>query len=379
MRGLVIDLFAGGGGASSGIERALNRPVDIAVNHSAAAIALHTANHPETRHYREDIWKVDPKTVCGGRHVDVLWVSPDCTHHSKARGSKPVSKKIRSLAWATTRWMAEVGPRLVGLENVEEFEDWGPLDADGNRDKSKLGKTFRAFVARMINLGYEVQWRQLCNADYGAPTTRKRLYLIARNDGQPIVWPEPTHGVGRAQPWRMFADFVDWSLPCPSIFLTREQARAFRVRRPLAEATLSRIAKGLDKFVLNNPNPFIVPVNDNATGVEPFIVRHGHYSTITGAGLQEGKGCGTFRGQSLRSPIATVCATNDKHLVAPIITKHYGGPNGHATPGSPLTSPLPTVTSTGQMGLTAAFMSKFYGTSVGSDLRKPMPTATGQG
>ncbi|MGN6107707.1 MAG: DNA cytosine methyltransferase [Kofleriaceae bacterium] len=389
---LVVDLFAGGGGASTGLEAALRRPVDIAINHDPAAIAMHKANHPETRHFIEDIWAVDPREACGSRSVAVLWASPDCTDHSRAKGSKPRAQGKRVLADAILRWARTVKPKVILLENVEEWLKWGPLDERGFPIKAQEGESFRAWRAALVDCGYTVEHRSLVAADYGTPTTRKRLYLIARIDRAPIVWPEPTHGKGRPHAWRPAAEVIDWTIPCPSIFGRR---------KPLAEATLRRIATGIRRYVVENGDPFIIPVTHHGdarvhdiqepvrtvTGahrgelalVEPFVVRHGHYSTITGAGLRDGCGAGTFRGQSLRAPIATVCATNDKHLVVPFIAKHYGGPQGHQTPGADARHPLGTVTAKDHNGLCAAFVSKFYGTSTGSAVQLPLPTVTSGG
>lgn len=385
---MVVDNFAGGGGASTGIEAAIGRPVDIAINHDAVAIAMHKQNHPETQHLTTDVWEVDPKVVCGSRRVGLMWLSPACVHFSRAKGStNPLSAKIRSLAWVAIRWMRDVRPRIVLLENVEEFASWGPLDSDGRPDPTKLGRTFNQWVGRMRGLGYHVEHRVLVAADYGAPTTRKRLFLIARCDGKPIIWPEATHGKGRAASWRPAADVIDWSLPCPSIF-ERD--------RPLKEATMRRIAAGIQRYVVNAAEPFIVPVTHHGDArvhgvteplrtitaahrgelavVNPFIVRHGHYSTITGAGLVDGAGAGTFRGQPLGSPLGTVCATNDKHLVAPVVVKHYGGVVGHG-----VERPLGTVTAVDHHSLATAFLSKFYGTSTGSPMQLPLPTVTSGG
>jgi DNA (cytosine-5)-methyltransferase 1 len=348
---LVVDNFAGGGGASTGIEQAIGRPVDIAINHSAEAIAMHKANHPETRHYQEDIWEVDPREACAGRPVGLLWASPDCTHFSRAKGSQPRRKEIRGLAWVVVRWAEAVRPRVILLENVEEFQTWGPLGEDGMPDPAQAGVEFRAWLARLSDLGYQVEYRTLVAADYGTPTTRRRLFLVARCDGAPIVWPDATHGKGRLASWRPAAEVIDWSLPAPSIF-----GRS----RPLAEATMRRIAEGVRRYVIG--------------AGEPFIVRHGHYSKITGAGLREGCGAGLFRGQRITDPLATVCATNDKHLVVPLVTKHYGGVVGHE-----VTRPIGTVTAKDHHALTAAFLTKFYGTSTGAPVQLPLPTVTGQG
>jgi DNA (cytosine-5)-methyltransferase 1 len=279
---IIVDHFAGGGGASSGVEWAAGRSPDIAINHDAEAIAMHKANHPDTRHYIEDVWAVDPKVACGGRRVGLMWLSPTCTHFSKAKGSAldEDSVKIRGLAWVAVRWAAAVKPRIICLENVEEFEKWGPLHrqhTDGctgeERErrikgvsrvsqgcragcnihkpiKSRVGETFRAWVDKLRRYGYRVEWRLLRAHEYGAPTKRRRLFLVARCDGQKIVWPETTHGENKLKP-RSAAECIDWSNLPPSIF-DRD--------RPLAEKTLARIARGIQKFVLDNPRPFIVPV-----------------------------------------------------------------------------------------------------------------------
>lgn len=393
---LVVDNFAGGGGASTGIETALERPVDIAINHSAEAIAMHAANHSETKHFQEDIWAVDPREACGSKPVGLAWFSPDCTHFSRAKGGQPRKKEIRGLAWVVVRWVETVRPRVILLENVEEFETWGPLGEDGRPNPTQLGTEFRAWLARLSELGYHVEYRSLIAADHGAPTTRRRLFLVARCDGAPIVWPESSHGKGRVQGWRAAAEIIDWSLPCPSIFSRT---------RPLAEATLRRIAEGVRRYVIGAGDPFIVPVKTWGGGgngprsidepmrtitaskrgefalVSPFIVRHGHYSTITGAGLYEGCGAGTFRGQPLDRPLATVCATNDKHIVIPLVTRHYGGgPNGVQSGVSrDIRAPLSTITAIDHHALTAAFLTKFYGTSTGSSMQLPLPTVTANG
>jgi DNA (cytosine-5)-methyltransferase 1 len=247
---LVIDLFAGGGGASTGIELALGRHVDIAVNHDAQAVNLHQANHPQTRHFVSDVFEVDPIAVTEGRPVGLLWASPDCKHFSKAKGGKPVSKRVRGLAWVVVKWAKLTKPRQIYLENVEEFKTWGPLAVDGRPCPERKGRTFQTWKRQLENLGYVVEHRELRACDYGAPTIRKRLYLIARCDGEPIVWPEPTHEKG-LKPYRTAAECIDWSLACPSIFE--------RVR-PLAEATQRRIAHGVKRYVIDAAKPFIVPV-----------------------------------------------------------------------------------------------------------------------
>jgi len=422
---LVVDSFAGGGGASTGIEAALNRPVDIAINHDAEAIAMHKANHPETRHYQEDIFEVDPVAACAGRPVGLAWFSPDCTHFSRAKGTTPVKKEIRGLAWVVINWARAVRPRVIILENVEEFQTWGPLAGD-RPDPARAGETFREWLAELRGCGYQIEFQTLVAADYGAPTTRKRLYLVARREGA-IAWPTATHGAGRPTPWRPAAEIIDWSLPCPSIF---------ERKRPLVEATMRRIANGIRRFVVESANPFIVPVKTWGGGgngprslclpmrtvtaskrgefalvepfvvgaggpayqgkpapstrplgtvvgenhralVSPFIVRHGHYSTKTGAGLREGCGAGTFRGQQLVQPVSTVCATNDKHLVMPFLAAHYGR---GGTVGRDAREPMRTVTPKDHNALVAPFLAKYYGTSAdGQAVTDPMPTVTAGG
>lgn len=384
---LVVDNFAGGGGASTGIEAALGRPVDLAINHDPKAIAMHAANHPGTKHFCESIWEVDPVVACGSRPVGLAWFSPDCTHFSRAKGTAPRSKDIRGLAWVVIRWAKAVAPRVIVLENVEEFETWGPVDDGGQPIKAEAGSTFRAWLGELTGLGYRVEFRSLVAADYGTPTTRRRLFLVARRDDGPIAWPDATHGRGRAHAWRPAASIIDWSIPAPSIF---ERSKM------LAEATLNRIAAGLRRYVIDAAHPFIIPLTHHGDSrvhgidepvrtitaahrgelalVNPYVVRHGHYSTITGAGLREGCGAGTFRGQPLTTPLATVCATNDKHLVCPIVTKHYGGAVGHG-----IERTLGTVTAKDHHALTAAFLTKFYGTSVGAPASAPLPTVTSGG
>lgn len=393
---MVVDNFAGGGGASTGIAEAIGRPVDVAINHDEHAIEMHRRNHPETRHYREDILDVDPREVCRGRRLGAAWFSPDCTHFSRAKGRKPVSKEIRGLAWVVVNWARTVKPRVIFLENVEEFQTWGPVDDEGYPIPERAGETFREWLAELTSCGYRVEYRSLVAADYGAPTTRRRLFLVARRDGRPIVWPDATHGDGRPNAWRPAAEVIDWSLPAPSIFDRK---------KPLAEATLKRIATGVRRFVLEASDPFIIPVTHagdlrahsirqplrTVTGahrgefalVEPFVVRHGHYSKKTGAGLRSiPGGPGVFRGQPLSSPLATVCGTNDKHLVCPILSKHFGGEHANGklkAVGADLRDPLSTVTARRNLGFTAAFLTKFYGSSrSGASVGSPVPTITGQ-
>ena len=337
---LVVDNFAGGGGASEGIEQALGRPVDLAINHDATAIAVHTANHPGSEHAVADVWDIDPEQATHGMPVGLAWFSPDCRHHSKAKGGRPVSKSVRGLAWVAARWAAKVKPRVICLENVEEFLDWGPLvkDADGKcrPDPARKGQTFRGFVRALNRHCYQVDWKILRACDYGAPTIRKRLFLVARRDGLPIVWPKPTHGDpaspavrrGKLQPWRTAAECIDWSIPCPSIF-DRE--------RPLADATLRRIAKGVMRYVVEAAEPFIVPIANYGNGAERVNAIGDPMRTIT-AWPKGGSfalvaptlvGCGGRAGQSRprtpSEPYATITTKADACVVSAFLAKHYGG------------------------------------------------------
>jgi DNA (cytosine-5)-methyltransferase 1 len=356
---LIVDNFAGGGGASTGLERAFGRPVDIAINHDPEAIAMHEANHPHTKHYCESVFDVDPVAITGNQPVGLVWLSPDCKHFSKAKGGKPVSKKIRGLAWIALRWASTVKPRVIMLENVEEFQTWGPLGADGRPCPKRRGRTFRSFVNALRAQGYAVEWRELRACDFGAPTIRKRLFLVARRDHLPIVWPTPTHGDpkgnavkrGELLPWRTAADCIDWSLPCPSIF---ERAK------PLKDATLRRIAKGIMKFVVDSADPFIVSVA---------------HSTTTGRGPNV---------WSVDEPIRTVTSSNDKYLVAPTLmhVTHHGTDRT-----APLDAPIATVTGAhrGEQALVSATLIQTgYGERDGQEPRvpgldKPLGTAVAGG
>ncbi len=373
---MLIDLFAGGGGASTGIKWAVGRDPDIGINHDLLAIAMHRANHPGTRHLVEDIWDVDPRWATGGRRVDLLWLSPDCTHHSKAKGGPPVRDiKRRSLAWVVEKWIMGVRPGLIILENVEEFKNWGPLDGSGLVVKKHNGDIFRAFCRMFRRNGYSLDCRELRACDYGAPTIRKRLFLIARCDGRPIVWPAHTHGNG-LQPYRTAAEIIDWSLPCPSIF-TR--------KKPLAENTMRRIFQGVDKYVINNPKPFIVS----------------YYGPK--------KDSNHFRGRGISDPLPTQSTANRFALVIPHIQRQFGNSVGHAadTPlgtttsgwggksslvtshllklrgtcrhGQAVTEPMPTITSGGNhVGEVRAFLLKYYGTDQDPRINEPLHTITTQ-
>lgn len=440
--GLVIDNFAGGGGASTGIEMALGRPVDIAINHDPEAIAMHEINHPHTKHYCESVWEVDPREITGGRPVDLAWFSPDCKHFSKAKGGKPVKKEIRGLAWVAIRYAATVRPRVIMLENVEEFVTWGPLEKGRPCPKNK-GRTFNSFVNALRRHGYQVEWRELRANQYGAATIRKRLFLIARCDGMPIAWPEPTHRPAasvevksnQAKPQRLAADIIDWSLPCPSIFLTAEEGKALKVRRPLAENTLRRIARGIQRYVIDNADPFLVKVNHGydyfrgqpldepmqtitsklGTGVvvptlAPFIAntRNGERPgqqprvasaeqpmwTVTAQGSQQAivapvltKFRTNDSGTSVLEPVPTITANSyikkpggaaPIGLVAAFLAKHYGG--NYKGPGAAMTDSAPTVTTRDHNSLITSHMVKLRGTSRdGQSVTEPLHTITASG
>lgn len=372
-REIIVDNFAGGGGASSGIEIGLNRHVDIAINHDKAAIDMHKINHPETRHYCESVWDVDPVEVCNGHPVGLAWFSPDCKHFSKAKGATPVNKNIRGLAWVAVRWAASVPVRMFMLENVEEFLTWGPV-IDGKPCKKRKGETFNAFISALTTglaldhpsiedvkhalgeefdfskiengLGYQVEWRVIKACDYGVPTTRSRLFLIARKDGEPIVWPEPTHGVG-LKPYKTAAEIIDWSLPVKSIFGRK---------KPLAENSMKRIAKGLEKFAFTDA-PFLAPDSAKIS----FITEYANASSQ--------------RNMAIDEPLRTICAqVKGGHfaLVTSHIVKFRGDNIGHGS-----NEPLHTISAGGfHLGEVRAFLIEYYGTGGAQEINKPLHTIT---
>ena len=387
---IIVDNFAGGGGASTGIELAAGRPVTIAINHDPDAILMHRTNHPYTAHYQASVWDIDPWEVCRGRPVGLAWFSPDCKHFSKAKGGKPVDKNIRGLAWIVLRWAGTVAPRVIMLENVEEFQTWGPVRR-GRPIKSKAGQTFRRFIDQLKGLGYAVEWRELVAADYGAPTTRKRFFLIARRDGRPIVWPEPTHApadspevkAGKKLPWRSAAEIIDWSLPCPSIFDTRKEIRekyGLSAQRPLRPNTMRRIIRGVDKFSIKAPEPFLVVVN-HAGGfrgqnvhepLQTITAKHG-YGVAAPVMIQyHTEQSEKMRGQGVTKPIMTIDASNRYGLAAASLVKYYGN-DQH---GQKISAPLHTVTAKDREGVTLASLSKYYGGVVGAKASDPLPTVT---
>lgn len=389
---LIVDNFAGGGGASTGIEEATGYSVDIAINHDPKAIAMHKANHPYAKHYCEDVWQVNPIEVCAGHPVGLAWFSPDCKHFSKAKGGKPKDKSIRGLAWVACRWAGLVRPRVIMLENVEEFKTWGPLNRKHHPIKSKQGTTFTKFVTQLESLGYKVEFREIVAADYGAPTMRKRFFMIARCDGNPIVWPAPTHAPadsekvakGLLKPYVGACTQIDFSRPCPSIFDTSEQIKdkyGVKAVRPLAAKTMERIAKGLKKFVIDNPEPFIIQCNhggdrkplDINNPLPTITGKHG-YGIIAPALIQYHSELakGSVRGQTIDNPIMTIDSSNRYGL----ITSNLIQMNNHCD-GKDITKPLPTITAGyGHFGEVRAFLIKYYGTGTGQDIRDPLDTVT---
>lgn len=396
--GIIVDNFAGGGGASTGIERALRRQVDVAVNHDPEAVAMHAANHPGTRHLCQSVWAVDPleavtfandNGIVAPRPVRLAWFSPDCKHFSKAKGGKPVEKNIRDLAWVVHHWIDRLGPMLrpaiIMLENVEEFRTWGPLGADGRPCPAGKGKTFNAWVAKLRRAGYRVQWRELRACDYGAPTSRKRLFLIARCDGQPIVWPRATHGKpgtpavegGKLLPWRTAAEIINWSIPCPSIF---ERAR------PLKDATCRRIAAGIMRYVINAPHPFIVGTaftNTRASRVfdpqDPLrtVTSQNEYAVVTPyfAPLTHQ---GDDRTYDPAEPIPTITGANRGEIA--LIAPHVMTMRNSGKPHTGAAEPTHTITAGGaHQYLVAAFMAQHNGGVVGRQADAPLSTIVHRG
>lgn len=424
---LIVDNFAGGGGASTGIELATGYSVDIAINHDPEAIKMHKANHPNTKHYCENVWAVDPVKACNGHPVGLAWFSPDCKHFSKAKGGKPKDKNIRGLAWVALRWARLVRPRVIMLENVEEFKTWGPLNRRHHPIKSKQGKTFEKFVQQLTDLGYKVEFRELIAADYGAPTMRKRFFMIARCDGKTIVWPEPTHAPadseevkkGLLKPYVGAYTQLDFSLPCPSIFDTSEEIKekyGIRAVRPLAQKTMDRIARGLKKFVLENPEPFIIQCNHGGerrpndirepmptiTGkhgygiVEPYMVQCKYNNeaqdvqkpigTLTTVGshllvepymVQIGQtGFTKDRSKDVREPLTTIVSKNEHCLISPTLIQYHSETAQGEVRGQTIKDPIMTVDGSNRYGLVTSFLSKFYKSGIGQDEREPLHTIT---
>lgn len=426
---VVVDLFAGGGGASTALESALGRPVDIAINHCPTALAMHAANHPLTRHLPEDIWQADPARLCAGRRIGWLHASPDCTHFSQAKAGQPRRRRTRSLSWVVIRWAGTVRPRIISLENVHQILQWGPLTAKRDKatgrvvradgtvaakgervpvdqqwlvpDKRRAGRTWRRFIALLRGMGYAVEWRRLRACDYGAGTSRERLFLVARCDCDPIRWPDPSHGPGRPQPHVSAAQCLDFSIPCPSIF-TR--------KRPLADATMRRIARGVMRHVIEAEEPFFITEFANGgrrtwSGSEPLRtqcagVKGGHFAAVvptlvqTGYGEREGQ---QPRVPGLQGPLGTIVAGGVKHALASAFLEQAngGGPNGNPAPARSCRQPVSSITASGsQQRLVtadlaelspeqeaaalrvAALLVNYYGNGTALDLRDPLPTIT---
>ena len=424
---IIVDNFAGGGGASTGIEIATGMAVAIAINHDPAAILMHKTNHPYTEHFQASVWDIDPVAVCRGRSVGLAWFSPDCKHFSKAKGAALVDRKIRGLAWITLRWAAKVRPRVIILENVEEFQTWGPV-RKGKPVKKLAGTTFRKFIDQLTELGYTVEYRELIAADYGAPTSRKRFYLVARCDGKPIVWPKPTHsktGADGLPKWRSAAEIIDWSLPCPSVFATKTEIMeryGLKAVRPLAKNTMRRIIRGVDKFTIRSGKPFIVPtgygerkgqaprVHDIdapvptvvSTGKEnlckpllaPVTVTNTSNSvgatvgepvhTVTTAGNQMlvtpslvsiGQTGGGDRIRDIREPVPTTVSKQEACLVAPALIQYHTEQTEHVR-ASGLGAPINTVDASNRYGLTCANLVEYYTGGRPLDVQDPMHTVT---
>jgi DNA (cytosine-5)-methyltransferase 1 len=345
---MIVDCFAGGGGASVGIEMALGRPVDIAINHDPQAILMHKTNHPNTLHLTEDIFKVDLQKYVSGRHVDLMWASPDCTSHSKAKGGQPRKQGLRILPWAVFKHAKKILPDVIIMENVEEIQQWGPLDKSGRPIKERAGEDYSKFINSMKALGYMFDCRELVAADYGAPTTRKRWYAIFRRDGRDINWPEQTHFKDHEPKWLECGDYIDWSDLGKSIFDRK---------KPLAEATQKRIANGIRKYIIENPNPYIV---QDGRALAFMIQYHGEQKD------------GDSRGQVLTEPIKTIDTSNRYGLVTAFITKFYKSGTGQGCD-----EPLHTITtSPGHFGVISAFLVKYYGTGCGQELKEPLATIT---
>lgn len=395
---LIVDNFAGGGGASTGIELATGYSVDIAINHDPEAIKMHKANHPNTKHYCENVWAVDPVKACDGHPVGLAWFSPDCKHFSKAKGGKPKDKNIRGLAWVACRWAGLVRPRVIMLENVEEFKTWGPLNRGHHPIKSKQGKTFKKFVQQLTDMGYVVEFKELIAADYGAPTMRKRFFMIARCDGKPIVWPKPTHAsadseevkAGLLKPYVGAYTQIDFSRPCPSIFDTSEEIKekyGIRAVRPLATKTMERIARGLKKFVLDNPEPFIIQCNHGGER-RPNDIRE-PMPTITGKhgyGIVEptlapymGTNTTNHPGGNCKDPIHTITTGNQQCLISPTLIQYHSETVKGEVRGQTIEEPIMTVDGSNRYGLVTSFLHKYYDggyKGAGENIENPLPTVT---
>lgn len=398
---IIVDSFAGGGGASTGIELATGKPVDAAINHDPAAVIMHKTNHRFTEHVQASVWDVDPTELCRGRPVGLLWASPDCKHFSKAKGAALVDRHIRGLAWIVLRWAGTVRPRVIILENVEEFVTWGPV-RKGRPVKKLAGTTFQRWKQQLVNLGYEVDHRELVAADYGTPTTRKRFYLIARCDGQPIVWPERTHAprdseevkTGKLLPWRSAAEIIDWSIPGYSVFASKAEIKekyGVNAVRPLAENTMRRIIRGVDKFTIRSGKPFIVPtgygerkgqsprVHDIESPL-PTVVATGKENlcrpVLTAASVMSiGQTGGGDRIRDVRDPVPTCVSKQEACLVVANLIQYHTEQTENVRANG-LRAPIPTVDASNRYGLTAVNLVEYFGTGKPLNVEDPLHTVT---
>lgn len=394
---IIVDNFAGGGGASTGMELATGRPVTIAINHDPAAILMHKTNHPYTEHIQASVWDVDPEEVCRGRPVGLAWFSPDCKHFSKAKGAALVDRNIRGLAWIVLRWAGTVRPRVIILENVEEFQTWGPV-RKGKPVKKKSGQTFRKWKKQLQDLGYRIEHRELVAADYGAPTTRKRFYMVARCDGKPIEWPEKTHGPrdskavksGKLQPWRSAAEIIDWSQPMYSIFESKQEIKkkyGKTVVRPLADNTMRRIIRGVDKFTIKSGKPFLVPVGYGERAGQaprvhdiseplPTVVSSGkHHLTEPVLSPVTLSNTGSSTGNPANCPVMTIRTGGGQILSAANLIQYHTEQTEHVR-ANRLTEPLPTADASNRYGLTAAHLTEYFGNGNPLDVSEPLHTVT---
>lgn len=382
MQPLLIDNFAGGGGASTGIRAALGRDVDIAINHDLDAVNMHRVNHPRTLHFCENIFDVDPREVVQGRPVGLEWFSPDCRHFSKASGRAPNrDKKVRGLAWVVLRWAALTRPETIMLENVEEFATWGPLTRSRAPCRRRAGWTFEQWRSQLCDLGYRVEMRELRACDYGAPTIRNRLYIVATRDGRAVTWPEPTHGGDGQPPWRCAADIIDWSIPCPSIFMSPRKAKRLGIRRPLKPNTLARIAKGLERYVYGAADPFIIPIT-HAGDSRVHSIRdplrtittasRGEHALVVPWMVQHNTG---MVGHDIRKPVSTIVQRGTTQMLATAWLSNLRGSNVGG--GGDMRKPLRTITAGGNhVAAVQAFMIKYYGTALGQGVDEPFHSIT---
>lgn len=390
---IIVDNFAGGGGASTGIELATGRVVSIAINHDPDAILMHQTNHPYTEHYQASVWDIDPREVCKGRPVGLAWFSPDCKHFSKAKGAALVDRNIRGLAWIVLRWAALARPRVVILENVEEFKTWGPVRR-GKPVKRRAGQTFDKWQRQLRELGYEIQHRELVSADYGAPTSRKRFVLVARCDGKPIRWPERTHAprdseevrAGKCKPWRSAAEIIDWSLSCPSVFASKAEIKeryGLKAVRPLAENTMRRVIRGVDKFTIRSGEPFLVECNHSGDG--HLRSKNCPVNTITGkctCGLVKAvmspvtfSNTGGSVGAPVHQPTGVVRTAGGLVYASAQMIQYHTEQSENVRADS-VAEPIKTLDASNRYGLTMAHLTEYYGNGQPIDIRDPMHTAT---